>query len=139
MAIDKKNGYFELTKNPSARQEYHFTLRGPNEKALLSSESYTSSDGARNGIKSVRENGTNLANFDKQIAKDGSFYYELIAQNNKSIGTSPMYKTEAQRDHAIDDVMKYVKLAVLVDHTVPAKNGGATTSQPHRSRSNHYA
>ena len=139
MAIDKKNGYFELTKNPSAQQEYHFTLRGPNEKALLSSESYTSSDGARNGIKSVRENGTNLANFEKRIAGDGSYYFVLKAKNNETIGTSPMYQTEAQRNHAIDDVMKYVKLAVLVDHTVPANNGGATTSQPHRSRSNHYA
>jgi hypothetical protein len=138
MAEDKKNGYYELFKNSEANQPHHFTLKAPNHEVILVSEQYESTSGARNGIDSVRLNGTDEANFERRVSRADEPYFVLKAQNGKIIGNSEMYSSEAARDHGIKAVMKYCKNAILVDHTV-TKDGSAVTSKPQRSRSNQYA
>ncbi|MDD3645534.1 MAG: YegP family protein [Bacteroidales bacterium] len=139
MSADKKNGYYELFKNNQAEQPFHFTLKAPNHEVILVSETYTTSQAARNGIDSVRLNGSDEANFERKTSKANEPYFVLKAKNGEPIGTSEMYSSESARDHGIKAVMKYCEKAILIDHTVSDDQGGAITSKPQRSQSNQYA
>ena len=138
MSIHHSNGAFILKKNPEAHQPYHFVLVGPNGKTLLLSENYTTSHAARSGIDSVRLNGDNDKNYIRKQATDGRYYFDLKAQNHEIIGRGMFHKTEAERDHDIEEIKKYCKNAVLVDET-SGNLDGATTSEPQRGGSNRYA
>lgn len=140
MAEDKKNGYYELSKNSEAKQPYHFTLKAPNHEVILLSENYTNSSGVRNGIDSVRLNGTDESRYERKISKSDQPFFVLKARNGEPIGLSEMYSSESARDHGIKSVMKYCETAILIDHTVDNDGlDGAVTSKPQRSRSNQYA
>lgn len=139
MSADKKNGYYELFKNDEAKQPYHFTLKAPNHEVILKSENYVNSHGTRNGIDSVRLNGSNETNYESRTSKVGEPYFVLKARNGEIIGTSEMYSSASARDHGIKAVMMYCEKADLVDHTVSDEDGGATTSKPQHSQSNQYA
>lgn len=45
---------FELKK--ASNGQYHFTLKAGNGEPVAQSETYTTKDSAKNGIKSVRDN-----------------------------------------------------------------------------------
>lgn len=139
MSADKKNGYYELFKNNQAEQPFYFTLKAPNHEVILVSEMYASSQGARNGIDSVRLNGSNEANFERKTSKANEPYFVLKAKNGEPIGASEMYSSASARDNGIKAVMKYCEKAILIDHTVSDDQGGAITSKPQRSQSNQYA
>ena len=131
-------GAFILKKNIEADQPYHFVLIGPNKKTLLLSENYVNSYGARNGIDSVRINGTEEKNYDLNIAKDGRFYFDLKAKNHEIIGRGMLHDTKEQRDKDIRDIMKYCEDAPLIDET-SGNRDGVITSEPKRNGSNRYA
>jgi uncharacterized protein YegP (UPF0339 family) len=61
--------------------------------------------GCKNGISSCQTNGKADSSFEKNVAKDGSFYFNLKAGNGQIIGKSEMYTTEAARDNGIASVM----------------------------------
>ncbi len=138
MTTNLSKGAFILKKNSEAEQPYHFVLVGPNTKTLLLSENYVNSHGARNGIDSVRINGTEEKNYEDRTATDGRFYFVLKAQNHEIIGRGMLHNSAAQRDYDIAEVMKLCKDAILIDETSDNKDG-ATTSEPNRSGSNRYA
>ncbi len=131
-------GAFILKKNTEAKQPYHFVLVGPSKKTLLLSENYVNSYGARNGIDSVRINGTEEQNYELKTATDGKFYFDLKAKNHEIIGRGMLHNAEAQRDKDIEDIMKYCENAPLTDETSGNKDG-VTTSEPKRNGSNRYA
>ena len=131
-------GAFVLKKNTEVKQPYHFVLIGPNKKTLLLSENYVNSYGARNGIDSVRVNGTEEKNYVSKTATDGRFYFDLKAKNHEIIGRGMFHDTEEQRDKDIKDIMKYCEDAPLIDET-SANKDGVTTSEPKRNGSNRYA
>lgn len=139
MSVDKKNGYYELFKNNEAEQPFYFTLKAPNHEVILMSEMYTNSQGARNGIDSVRLNGNSDTNFERKTSKANEPYFVLKARNGQIIGVSEMYSSESARDNGIKAVMKYCEKAALIDHTVSDDEGGSVTSKPQRSKSNQYA
>lgn len=72
----------------------------------MRSETYESKDGCENGISSVQENAQDKTNFRLETASDGQFYFNLVAGNGQTIGTSEMYTTEAGRDNGIESVME---------------------------------
>jgi len=112
---DNKKGYFVLTKNTQANQQYHFVLKASNHETILNSESYTTKSAALNGIKSVRINSQNKNNFDIREATNDEPYFVLIAQNDEPIGTSETYSSMQMCEHGIDSVMKYASNALLKD------------------------
>ncbi len=65
---------------------------------FLKSEAYNSPSGYNTGVKSVLLNGVEEGNYRKETAKDGRFYFNLIAQNGEIIGTSNLYDQERTRD-----------------------------------------
>jgi len=140
MSEQKKNGYFVLTKNITAKQPYHFVLKAPNHETILSSENYVTSRSARNGITSVRTNSVSEKQFEIRTSKASEPYFVLKAKNGEIIGVSEMYSSMQACEHGIKAVMKYAAQASLVDETDSDGDTAATvTLHPQRSKSNKYA
>lgn len=95
-------GMFEL--KTSAAGQVSFVLKADNGEVILRSETYDTVAAAEKGIASVRANCGRADHFAKHVAKDGSFYFNLMAANGLVIGTSETYTTEAAREKGIDSV-----------------------------------
>jgi uncharacterized protein YegP (UPF0339 family) len=88
------------TKN----DKFQFTLTAKNGQVILTSEQYNSKSACRNGLESVKKNAEDASKFTKLTAKNGKFYFNLIATNGQIIGTSQMYSSESSRDNGIQSV-----------------------------------
>lgn len=95
-------GLFELKASETG--QFTFVLKADNGEIILRSESYTSKAAAEKGIASVQAHAADLANYSKHDAKDGSFYFNLIAANGLIVGTSQMYKSVESRDKGMASV-----------------------------------
>lgn len=94
-----------------------WNLKAGNHEVILTSELYKAKDSAENGIRSVRDNAQNEGQYERKTAKDGQFYFTLLAKNHQVIGKSEMYKTEASRDKGIQSVKTHAPGAVTKDLT----------------------
>lgn len=92
-------GWYELNKLDNER--FHFTLNAKNGEVILSSEIYNTRAAAHDGIRSVQSNARNAERYSREIASNGKFYFALRAGNNKIIGISQIYATEAAREAGI--------------------------------------
>lgn len=96
------SGWFELSK--SSDGQFKFVLKAGNGEVVLTSELYKTRASADNGIASVRTNSPLEERYDKKVASNGKFYFNLKAGNHQVIGTSQMYVTEQSRDKGIASV-----------------------------------
>lgn len=108
-------GIFEIKTRTNG--EYQFNLKATNGQVILSSEGYTTKVNCENGIESVRRNAQVESRFEKLVAKNNKYYFNLKATNGQVIGTSEMYETEAGRDNGIASVMKNAPDATINDLT----------------------
>jgi hypothetical protein len=95
-------GWFELKSNDKG--QFSFSLHAGNGESILRSETYATKASAENGIASVQKNAADDARYERKLASDGRFYFNLKAGNHQVIGTSQMYKSEASRDGGIASV-----------------------------------
>lgn len=86
--------------------DLYFNLKAGNGQVILASQGYSSKSACDNGIESVRTNGADEKNFERNTAKDGSFYFNLKAKNGQVIGKSEMYTTAAAMENGIASVGK---------------------------------
>ncbi len=84
--------------NRNSKGQVDFTLKGDKGETLLRSEQYEAKASAMNGIASVRNNCGNDARYEAKQSSDGRFFFNLKAGNHQVIGTSPLFKTAAERD-----------------------------------------
>lgn len=96
-------GYFKLFKSDKNNQ-YYFNLKAGNNEIILQSEGYTTKAGAENGIDSVKTNSQFDSKFDRLLAKNGQYYFNLKASNGQVIGTSEMYKSKEGMETGIASV-----------------------------------
>ena len=97
-------GKYVITKSPKGK--YHFNLFAKNGEIVLSSQMYMARKGALKGIRSIAKNAgkapvedqtaknckvLGIPKFVIKKGKDGKFYFSLIANNGKAIGTSEGY------------------------------------------------
>jgi uncharacterized protein YegP (UPF0339 family) len=108
-------GRFVVNKNEKGK--YYFRLEAGNYEPILQSQMYESLDGCMNGIESVRKNAASAAQFKSEVAKNGEFYFTLVAGNGQTIGKSEMYKAAASRDNGIQSVMRNAPEAKVVDRS----------------------
>ena len=108
-------GSFELNK--SSDGQFRFLLKADGGEALLTSELYRAKDSADGGLASVRTNGAVDARYEKKVAANGKFFFNLQAANHQVIGTSPMFASEQARDAAIAAVMASAASAPVKDNT----------------------
>jgi uncharacterized protein YegP (UPF0339 family) len=106
-------GKFELSKRKDG--EFQFNLKAGNGEIILTSEGYTTKTACLNGIESVKRNSTDDKKYEKKVAANGKFFFNLKATNGQVIGSSQMYASEAGRDNGIESVKKNASNATVVD------------------------
>lgn len=106
-------GKFTITKRTNG--EFQFNLKATNGQTILSSEGYSSKDGCKNGIDSVRTNAPNDARYDRKVSINGKYYFNLTASNGQVIGTSELYESTTGRDNGIDSVKTNAPQATVED------------------------
>lgn len=98
--------------------EFQFNLKATNGQVILSSEGYTTKAACMNGVESVKKNVQTESRFEKSIAKNGKFYFNLKATNGQVIGSSQMYESEVSCDNGIKSVQKNAPDATIDDQTL---------------------
>lgn len=102
----------------SSNNQFYFNLHALNGQVILSSEMYTTKQGCKGGIESVKNNAPTDERYDRKEAKNGQFYFTLKATNGEVIGKSEMYTTKAARENGIESVKKNAPIANTEDATV---------------------
>lgn len=101
----------------SSDGQYYFNLKAANGKVILTSERYTTKANALNGIRSIQENATVAARFDRRTSKARDPYFVLKAGNGEPIGRSEMYSSTGARDNGIRSVEANAPTARVNDLT----------------------
>ena len=112
---------------------YFFELRASNGEKLLSSEEYTSYNGALKGIETHK---ANIAkdNFRITLSKKGDYIFKLLNGKNMLLCTGANYKTRVRCEKAIESTKRFAETAVVDENIqellvkIPAEE--ETTSAP---------
>jgi uncharacterized protein YegP (UPF0339 family) len=97
--------------------EFQFNLKAANGEIILTSEGYNGKAGCQNGIESVRKNAPDDNRYDRKIASNGQYYFNLTATNGQVIGTSERYNTSSSRDGGIESVKRNAPTAIVEDNS----------------------
>lgn len=115
------NPKFQIFKDN--RGEFRFNLFAKNgENILRSSEGYTTKQGCKNGIASVKKNAPYDSRYYRGVATNGQYYFVLKAANGEALGVSEMYVTTYGRDNGIESVKKNAPDAPIEDLTITSSN-----------------
>ena len=106
---------FEIKR--AKNKEFYFNLKAVNGEVILTSETYKTRAGAKNGIKSVKKNGPDCLMYDMKMDKRGQYYVLLKGANHKVIGKSEAYTTAAKMAKGIESVKKNAESAAVKDLT----------------------
>lgn len=96
---------------------YRFNLIAPNGRIILSSETYTSKAGARNGIGSVKKNAKTKSRYEVREARNGEEYFVLKARNGEPIGRSETYESPSGTATGMASVQQNARGARIDDET----------------------
>ncbi len=107
-------GYFELK---SSGTQYMFNLKAGNHEVILTSERYTTKQGAQGGIASVQKNASDDARYQRKVASSGAPYFVLSAVNGETLGRSEMYSSAAAMEGGIASVKANAPAAPTKDLT----------------------
>ncbi|MDA3880535.1 MAG: YegP family protein [Prolixibacteraceae bacterium] len=106
-------GKFEISKRKD--ENFMFNLKASNGEVIMTSQGYIAKLSCQKGIESVKVNSVDKKMFTKEIASDGSFYFNLTSANTQIIGTSQMYTSTLGRDKGIDSVRENATKAEVLD------------------------
>lgn len=94
--------YFDL--KAAAGGQFMFNLKAGNHEVILTSERYTTKQGAMGGIASVQKNAPSDDRYQRKVATDKSPYFVLTAANGETIGKSEMYSSASAMEGGIASV-----------------------------------
>jgi len=100
----------------SSNYQYYWVLYAVNGEAILNSETYTTKQGAFDGIASSKRSVAD-SNFQRKASSDGKYYFTQVANNGQVIGTSEMYNSSQARDNGISAVKRDAPIAEIEDLT----------------------
>jgi uncharacterized protein YegP (UPF0339 family) len=106
-------GKFEIKKRSNG--EFMFNLKASNGQVILTSEGYTTKDGCKGGIQSVKNHAPYDSYYDKRTSTNWKYYFNLKASNGQIIGTSEMYEGSSGRDNGIESVKTNAPTATIED------------------------
>ena len=98
-------------------KQFYFNLKAPNGEIILTSETYKTRRGVKNGIQSVSKHGPNCLQYDMKMDRRKQYYFLLKSANHKIIGKSESYTRAAKMEKGIQAVMKYASKAKVHDLT----------------------
>jgi uncharacterized protein len=106
---------FVIQKGSSG--QYRFNLKAGNGEIILSSETYQTKQGAKNGIESVKTNAPNDARYERKTASNNQPYFVLKAANGEAIGRSETYSSTSAMENGIESVKRNAPAAAVEDLT----------------------
>ncbi|MGZ3418892.1 MAG: YegP family protein [Polyangiales bacterium] len=112
-AVTTSIGKFETFAGKDGKTYFH--LLAGNGQKVLASEGYASLESAKNGVASVKANGTDATRYELRTATSGEWYFVLKAGNGAVIGVSETYVSQSNAERAIASVVKVVTNTVAVD------------------------
>lgn len=95
-----------------ADRRYYFHLLAGNGQKVLASQGYASAGGAQGGIESVQANGKDEARFRVSEAKNGEWYFTLVAGNGAVIGRSELYASQSNAERGLATVARIINYTV---------------------------
>ena len=101
-----------LTEDGSTDEMYFFELHASNGEKLLSSEEYTSYQGAVRGIETHKAN-ILKGNFRITLSKKGDYIFKLLSGKNMLLCMGENYPTKARCESAIESAKRFAKTAIL--------------------------
>jgi hypothetical protein len=111
------SGHYVLRKS-SAAQPYSFVLRAGNNEVILTSENYSTKQGAEAGIRSCQVNSPFDDRYErKQSLTTQPYTFVLKASNGQVIGRSENYTTPQGREAGIDSVKRNGPTTDIRDQT----------------------
>jgi len=122
-----------LTDEEDTEESYFFELHASNGEKLLSSEEYTTFEGARKGIETHKTNILNN-NFRITLSKKGDYIFKLLSGKNSLLCTGENYSTRARCENAVESTKRFAKTAVIdenvQDHIVKVPQEDNNTVLP---------
>ncbi len=101
-----------LTDAAISEDMYFFELRASNGEKLLSSEEYTTYQGALRGIETLRTNILN-GNIKMTITKKGDYLFKVLSGKNMLLCLGENYPTMARCQKAIVSTKRFAETAIL--------------------------
>lgn len=98
-------------------KEYLAQLCASNGEVMLTSETYTTIDGAKEGIQSII-NGVENGKFVIYTDKNSNYYYKLKNSNNRLMCVGEIYKSKEQCEKAVQSVKRIAKISTLSDKII---------------------
>lgn len=97
--------------------DFYLYLIANNGSVLLSSEAYTTADGAKRAVDTIKKN-VAAENFTIYCDKNGSYYYKLKTTNNRLLCVGESYGSQASCLSSIDSVKKFCDSAIFVNDII---------------------
>lgn len=101
-----------LTEDNAEEEMYFFELHASNGEKLLSSEEYTSYNGALRGIETHKAN-IEKGNFKITLSKKGDYIFKLLSGKNMLLCMGEHYSTKTRCESAIESTKRFAKTAVI--------------------------
>ena len=101
-----------VTEDKSAEEMYFFELHASNGEKLLTSEEYTSYNGAVRGIQ-THKNNILKGNFRITMSKRGEYIFKLLSGKNMLLCMGEGYSTKARCEAAIASAKRFAETAIL--------------------------
>ncbi len=107
--------YHIITDDMSEEDTYFFELRASNGEKLLSSEEYTSYQGAVRGIETHKQN-ILKGNFKITLSKKGDYIVKLLSGSGQLLCTGENYANKARCESAIKSIKRFARTAIVDDN-----------------------
>ena len=101
-----------VTEDNSDEETYFFELHASNGEKLLSSEEYTTYNGALRGIETHKAN-ILKGNFRITLSKKGDYIFKLLSGKNMLLCLGEHYATKARCESAIESAKRFARTAVI--------------------------
>ncbi len=101
-----------ITDEENSEEMYFFELRASNGEKLLSSEEYTTYQGALRGIQTHK---TNIlkGNLKITVSKKGDYIFKLLSGKNLLLCMGENYPTRARCESAMDSTIRFGATAII--------------------------
>ncbi len=101
-----------LTDEEDSEEMFFFELRASNGEKLLSSEEYTTYQGALRGIQTHRSN-ILKGNLKLTVSKKGDYIFKLLSGKNMLLCMGENYPTKARCESAMESTVRFAETAIL--------------------------
>ncbi len=124
-----------MTDEENSEEMYFFELHASNGEKLLSSEEYTTYQGALRGIETHKAN-ILKGNLKITVSKKGDYIFKLLSGKNMLLCMGENYPTKVRCEKAMESTIRFAKTAVIDESVqdviikVPKEDGAPLPTLP---------